>query len=161
MDGMQKILFEKNDTGIEMSFILYIPSNISNDSSLILNGITPGVGTPETYDEDEKFNTNKFGTYSDSYKEALNVASKGYFSRIYKKIAINYNNPMLIPLIPRCDGLYTGFLGYDVYHENYSNAVKLYEQGISNFSSEDLEKFRSLDVQIAQMIYSTMVSQIL
>ena len=39
--------------------ILFIPSNISNDSSLILNGITPGVGTPETYDEDEKFNTNK------------------------------------------------------------------------------------------------------
>lgn len=153
MNEMEQLLFEKKDTGIEMSFILFIPKNINNNSTLILNGITPNIGTEEQRKIDQEKGTNLYGTYLDSYKEALNVASNGYFSPIYKKLAINYNNPMLIPIIPRCGGLNTGFLGYDVYHENYERAINAYNAGNSNFTVEDLNKFKSLDVQIAKMIY--------
>lgn len=153
MDGMKQLLFEKKDTGIKMSFLLYIPDNMNNESTLILNGITQGVGTKEAHEKDKKESSRTYGTYSDSYEEALKVATKGYFSPIYKKLAVDYNNPMLIPIIPRCNGLYTGFLGYDVYHENYERAINAYNKGWSNFTKEDLEKFRGLDIQIANMIY--------
>ena len=153
MDNMKQILFEKKDTGIEMSFLLYIPNNINDESTLILNGITQGVGTKEAHEKDKIENSRIYGTYRDSYKEALQVATKGYFSPIYKKLAVDFNNPMLIPIIPRCNGLYTGFLGYDVYHENYEVALNAYNKGWSNFTEEDLKKFKSLDTQIADMIY--------
>ena len=147
MDEMEQILFEKEQTGINMSFILFIPKEINNKSILILNGITPSIGTEEAK------NTKEYGTYNDSYKEALHVASNADFSPTFKKIAIDYNNPMLIPIIPRCNGLYTGFLGYDVYHENFDRAIESYNKGWSGFTKDDLEKFRGLDKQIADMIY--------
>ena len=153
MDEMKQILFEKEQTGINMSFILYIPKDINNESNLILNGITPDIGTEEQKEKDKENNTKLYGTYLDSYKEALQKANKAYFSPLYKKLAINYNNPMLIPIIPRCMALYTGYLGYDMYHENFDRAIKGYEEGWSGFSKEDLEKFRGLDEQIANMIY--------
>ncbi|MBQ9024418.1 MAG: hypothetical protein IJ105_04275 [Bacilli bacterium] len=153
MDEMKQILFEKEQTGINMSFVLYIPKDINNDSTLILNGITPDIGTKEQDKKDEKESTHLYGTYLDSYKEALQIANKAYFSPDYKRLSINYNNPMLIPIIPRCMALYTGYLGYDVYHENYDRAIKAYEEGWSRFSEEDLHKFDNLDEQIANMIY--------
>ncbi len=153
MNEMKQVLFEKNQTGIEMSFLLYIPDGMNNESNLILNGITPGYGTHDALVNDKKEGTRIYGTYSDAYKEALNVAKNGYFEPNSKKLAINYNNPMLIPIIPRCMGLYTGYLGYDVYHEKYAKAITGYKEWWSRFSKEDLEKFRSLDVQIAKMIY--------
>ena len=45
MDEMKQILFEKEQTGINMSFILYIPKKINDKSTLILNCITTNVGT--------------------------------------------------------------------------------------------------------------------
>lgn len=150
---MKKILFEKDSTGINMSFLLYIPDDMNIDSTLILNGITPDIGTEEQRQKDKEKNTKLYGTYLDSYKEALQIANNAYFSSIYKKLAINYNNPMLIPIIPRCMALYTGYLGYDVYHENFDRAIKGYEEGWSNFSKEDLDKFKKLDKQIESMIY--------
>ena len=151
--NMQQLLFEKKDTGIEMSFMLFIPNDINNESTLILNGTTPGVGTKDAHERDEIEKTKTYGTYLDSYKEALQVAIYNYYPSVFKKLAVNYNNPMLIPIIPRCNGLYTGFLGYEVYHENYERAIEAYDIGWSNFTKEDLEKFKSLDIQITNMIY--------
>lgn len=153
MDKMKQILFEKDKTKINMSFVLYIPKDINNESNLILNGITPDIGTKEQLKKDEENNTKLYGTYLDSYKEALQTANNAYFSPDYKKLAVNYNNPMLIPIIPRCMALYTGYLGYDVYHENYERAIKGYKEGWSRFSEEDLHNFDNLDKQIEKMIY--------
>ncbi len=150
---MVQILFKKEQTGINMSFVLNIPDNINNDSTLILNGTTPGIGTRKQLDEDIKNNTNLYGTYSDSYEEAEYIATNMYFSPLYKKLANDYNNPMLIPIIPRCRALYTGYLGYDVYHENYDKAIEAYHKGNSGFNESELHLFDGLDKQIVAMIH--------
>ncbi len=140
MDNINKILFSGID-GINLDFLLIIPNGISNESSLVLNGTTPDTGT-STPNENPNY-----GTYEDSYKAARMTAENMWFSPDYKRLVFEYNNPMLIPIIPRCNGLYTGYLGYNVYHEIYDNALR-----ISKFTENDLEKFRGLDNQIANMI---------
>ena len=140
---MEKYLF-KDVFSIKLNFLLYVPKNINEDSTLILNVITQDIGTNKE--------SENYGTYSDSYKEALTVAESGYFSPLYKKLSEDYNNPMLIPIIPRCMALYTGYLGYDVYHENYDRTIKAYNDGWSKFNLEELENFRKLDIQISNMI---------
>lgn len=135
MENMDMFLFDSIDN-ISLPFVLYIPKNINQDSSLILNGITP----------------NQKGSYRDSIEEAKRVAMEQEFSPIYKKLAVDYNNPMLIPIIPRCTALYTGYLGYDIYHENFERAIQGYNEGWSDFSPTDLNNFRKLDFQISNMI---------
>ena len=152
MDKMTKLLFKKETTGINMDFILYIPKGINNNSTLILNGTTPSIGTNTQKEKDKIEGTHLYGTYEDSYKEAFLYASNGYYSPLYKRLSSEYNNPMLIPIIPRCNALYTGYLGYDVYHENYKRAVTENLLGRSGFTEEDLHKFDGLDKQLIDMI---------
>lgn len=144
------IKFENINPEIKLPFLLCIPNTINEDCSLILNGITSDIRTTKIdKDGNELYGD---GSYNDSIKEALNVGMNMYFSPIYKKLSLNYGNPILIPIIPRCMALYTGYLGYDVYHENFAKAIEGYQQGWSGFSEDDLEKFRNLDNQICYMI---------
>ena len=140
MDNFTKVLFSGID-GISLDFLLIIPNDMNNEKILILNGVTPNTGTGSSKD-----NPN-FGTYEDAYKAARMTAENMWFSPDYKRLLFEYNNPMLIPIIPRCNGLYTGYLGYNVYHEIYDNALK-----VSKFTENDFNKFRGLDKQIEKMI---------
>lgn len=150
MENFKIIKFENINDKIKLPFLLCIPKTMKNECSLMLNGITPDIKTTKI----DKDGNEIYGdcSYSNSLEEALNVGTNMYFSPLYKKISLEYGNPILIPIIPRCMALYTGFLGYDVYHENFEKAIQGYKEGWSGFNENDLEKFRNLDKQICYMI---------
>ena len=83
MNEMEQLLFEKKNTGIEMSFILFIPKNINNNSTLILNGITPNIGTEEQREIDQEKGTNLYGTYLEialAYSPAISSLTSVYLA---------------------------------------------------------------------------------
>ncbi len=137
---------EKN---IFLPFQLYVPNNMCGKKDLLVTVRTPKVSFDEFNKalEDSKYN-NKDGRIYLSLDACV------------KEIAIKEKCPILLPVIPRCPGLDTFYMGYKMHHNDFEKAKEFYNIGFSKFSDDDLLKFKNLDKQIYNMIkYSIEVFQ--
>lgn len=134
--------FEAIDNeNIYLPFLLYVPINREGCKDLLVVCKTPYVsfGNLEEAIMEMKYNV----------RDGITYLSLGSYVSV---LAGKYNNPVLIPLVPRCPGLDTFYMGYRMYHNDFTVPKRLFEVGFSKFNADDLEKFKNLDKQILNMI---------
>lgn len=126
---------EINDN-IKLPFLLFIPKDVTNSSSLIVD-IFSG-----------KKSVDDFNTV---INETLNTRTK-YISDIVKKLSVENNNPILMPIIPNFKGYYTCFFGSQVRNNDTTILEENILNGVVKIDENDIEKIKNIDFQVLGMI---------
>ncbi len=125
MSYEKKIIYSENED-INFPYILYIPEEMSENASLIVDIKTPSSMKGNVYDM-----INELVNQEISYNPAM----------LMKKL----NYPVIIPVIPRPVGFYTSYLGSNIINNDFTCLH-------GNVPKEDEDKFKDIDMQVYNMI---------
>jgi len=125
MKFQKKIIYSKNPN-IKFPYILYIPVEMENNASLIID-----LKTPKPMEGDINDIINELLEQEVSYNAAVLM---DYFKF-----------PVIIPIIPRINGFYTSYLGSKIIKNDLSELH-------SNIPEEVKDMFKDIDKQLYYMI---------
>lgn len=125
MNAQKRIIHSKNPN-IHFPYILYIPNDMENNASLIID-----LKTPHTMKEDLDRIIKEMLEDGISYNPAM--------------LMDHFKYPVMIPIIPRIEGFYTIYLGSKIIKNDFS---KLH----GNIPQDKEYMFKDIDKQVYYMI---------
>ena len=133
-DGDLYYFSDLEEYNINFPFQLYIPDKMNSNPDLVM-----AIRTPST-------------SFSETFDEAIELAKNGGFNPAIRVLTYRLGNICLMPVIPRTRGIYSSYLGYNMYNNYFDTAYKLSDNKEINFTREDIDKFRDLHIQVYNMI---------
>ena len=121
--------------GFNFPYLMFVPEIICENAKVILVNGTPGEVS---------------GTLEEMINKTVDM-NKDFSFPISKYISLNYNYPLMIPIIPRPMGYYSTFFGREVFENDLSRLEKLIKEGKCALDIEDVSKFNNLPSQLYSM----------
>ena len=129
------IVSSNKEKGFNFPYILVLPKQANEISTIVVDNKTPSASTL-------------------SYKETIEkeLIDNTRVSRMAEVILEEFNEPILIPIIPRFKGFYTTALGSNVRNNNMMNLKEEIKNGNVLMDPKDLEKLIDIPKQYNNVI---------
>lgn len=129
------IVSSNKEKGFNFPYILVLPKQANEISTIVVDNKTPSASTL-------------------SYKETIEkeLIDNTRVSRMAEVILEEFNEPILIPIIPRFKGFYTTALGSNVRNNNMMNLKEEIKNGNVLMDPKDLEKLLDIPKQYNNVI---------
>ena len=129
------IVSSNKEKGFNFPYILVLPKQANEISTIVVDNKTPSASTL-------------------SYKETIEkeFVDNMRVSKMANVILEEFNEPILIPIIPRFKGFYTTALGSNVRNNNMMNLIEEIKNGNVLMDPKDLEKLIDIPKQYNNVI---------
>ena len=129
------IVSSNKEKGFNFPYILVLPKQANEISTIVVDNKTPSASTL-------------------SYKETIEkeFIDNMRVSKMANVILEEFNEPILIPIIPRFKGFYTTALGSNVRNNNMMNLIEEIKNGNVLMDPKDLEKLIDIPKQYNNVI---------
>lgn len=129
------IINSNKEKNFDFPYILVIPKKVNDTSTLVVDNRTPKAS-------DLSFDKTIENTLIDNIR----------VSKLPIEISKRFNEPILIPIIPRFKGFYTTALGSYVRNNDMTKLKEYIKNGEVDLKESDLDKLKDIDKQYHNMI---------